>query len=128
MNDDPFAKVHDRATLQAALRNELNHCDCGSDGTIPLLLRLLELAQHRTSAIKSSTEEFRQASEAVEAFLVEQNHPSLTCWFVYLLEHLGFITHGFNLFDIPSPPKVVPYWKPYAAVVPEKQPTAVSLV
>lgn len=99
MPETPFPEVTDYESFVRVLNRELGHCTCGSDGTIPLLVRFLRLVNDRTDSL-SDPDRYKEADKALTDFIESTGSPSLMCWFIYFLEKLDFVTHGFNIFDV----------------------------
>ncbi|GEM_PF-5387875 len=86
------------AEILRVLQTTSNYCDCGSDDTLPLLMEMLEILDERKHS--DGITEYRIVTDKIEALLMQSGRTGYTCWFVYAMEHLGWFSHGFNLFDI----------------------------
>ncbi len=87
-----------RAEILRILAATSNYCECGSDDTLAILQTMLEVLDERTP--KDGIAEYRIVSDRIEALLMQAGRAGYACWFIYAMEHFGWLSHGFNLFDV----------------------------
>jgi hypothetical protein len=95
------AAIHTAASyadVEYVLRQTTSYCQCGSDDTVRLLWEMLEILDERKHT--DTNVEYRIVTEKIEALLGQCGRAGYGCWFVYGMEHSGWLTHGSNIFDL----------------------------
>ncbi len=94
----PLIRSHDQ--LIAVMEKELGYCGCAYFEEAILILReALEIARDRREAFGRDDSDGAKArpEESLGAGLCVDSAPGLATWFLYFLDHRGFVEHGGNV-------------------------------